>query len=142
MTAPRALMALQSDQKENLAEAGFSWGTSGRRELALTTGRGSQARISRLDPVVTGGLTLARLWHHGREGCWAEVRSIPGVSHAVYSWRAVRAASGIPRERREVGLPNFRWHDLRHFCATQLLELGSTISRSPSSLVTRTAGPS
>ena len=41
-----------------------------------------------------------------------------------YSWRSVRAASGIPRERREVGLPNIRWHDLRHFCATQLLELG------------------
>lgn len=32
-----------------------------------------------------------------------------------YSWRAVRAASGLDR---------MRWHDLRHFAATQLLELG------------------
>jgi integrase len=41
-----------------------------------------------------------------------------------YSWRVVRAASGIPETRGSVGLPNLRWHDLRHFCATQLLELG------------------
>jgi integrase len=34
-----------------------------------------------------------------------------------------RAASGIGRERAG-GLPDIRWHDLRHFCATQLLELG------------------
>ena len=40
-----------------------------------------------------------------------------------YYWRSVRAASGIPPERA-AGLPNIRWHDLRHFCATQLLELG------------------
>lgn len=32
-----------------------------------------------------------------------------------YAWRTVRAAAG---------LPNVRWHDLRHFCATQLLEAG------------------
>ena len=41
-----------------------------------------------------------------------------------YSWRVVRAASGIPAEREAGGVPNIRWHDLRHFCATQLLELG------------------
>lgn len=41
-----------------------------------------------------------------------------------YAWRAVRAASGIPQERAENGLPDIRWHDLRHFCATQLLEMG------------------
>ena len=41
-----------------------------------------------------------------------------------YSWRAVRAASGIPQERDASGLPNVRWHDLRHFCATRLLEMG------------------
>lgn len=34
-----------------------------------------------------------------------------------YAWRPLRAAAG---------LPNMRWHDLRHFCATQLLELGMT----------------
>ena len=38
---------------------------------------------------------------------------VQGSHH--YSWRAVRAAAG---------LPDIRWHDLRHFCATQLLELG------------------
>jgi integrase len=32
-----------------------------------------------------------------------------------YAWRAVRASAGLPEAR---------WHDLRHFCATQLLELG------------------
>jgi hypothetical protein len=30
----------------------------------------------------------------------------------------------IPETRQQSGLPNVRWHDQRHFCATQLLELG------------------
>jgi integrase len=38
---------------------------------------------------------------------------VQGSHH--YSWRTVRAAAGLPQ---------IRWHDLRHFCATQLLELG------------------
>lgn len=41
-----------------------------------------------------------------------------------YGWRAVRAGSGIRADREANGLPDIRWHDLRHFCATQLLELG------------------
>jgi integrase len=41
-----------------------------------------------------------------------------------YAWRQVRAAAGIVQARQEAGLPNVRFHDLRHFCATQLLELG------------------
>ncbi len=32
-----------------------------------------------------------------------------------YAWREIRATAGL----REI-----RWHDLRHFCATQLLEMG------------------
>lgn len=32
-----------------------------------------------------------------------------------WSWQKVKSAAG---------LPGVRWHDLRHFCATQLLELG------------------
>jgi integrase len=32
-----------------------------------------------------------------------------------YAWRVVRASAGVTR---------IRWHDWRHFCATQLLELG------------------
>lgn len=38
---------------------------------------------------------------------------IQGSHH--YSWRVVRAAAGLPA---------MRWHDLRHFAATQLLERG------------------
>jgi integrase len=38
-----------------------------------------------------------------------------------YYWRT---ASGIRQERSEHGLQDIRWHDLRHFCATQLLEMG------------------
>jgi integrase len=41
-----------------------------------------------------------------------------------YSWRAVRAAAGIVQTRQRDGVPALRFHDLRHFCATQLLELG------------------
>ena len=47
---------------------------------------------------------------------------VQGSHH--YAWRQVRAASGIPIRRAEAGLPELRWHDWRHFCATQLLELG------------------
>lgn len=38
---------------------------------------------------------------------------VQGSHH--YSWRVVRAAAGLEKTR---------WHDLRHLCATQLLELG------------------
>jgi integrase len=38
---------------------------------------------------------------------------VQGSHH--YAWREVRAAAG---------LPDLRWHSLRHFCATQLLEMG------------------
>ena len=47
---------------------------------------------------------------------------IQGSHH--YAWRTVRAASQLPMERKAAALLNMRWHDLRHFCATQLLELG------------------
>jgi integrase len=47
---------------------------------------------------------------------------VQGSHH--YAWRSVRAASRVPFDREDAGLPNVRWHDLRHFCATQLLELG------------------
>jgi integrase len=40
---------------------------------------------------------------------------VQGSHH--YAWRAVRAAAGVP---------GTRWHDLRHFTATQLLEMGMT----------------
>jgi integrase len=62
-------------------------------------------------------------------------RPDPYVFHAVhggpllngslyYAWREVRSASGVGLRRREAGKANIRFHDLRHFCATQLLELG------------------
>jgi integrase len=47
---------------------------------------------------------------------------VQGSHH--YAWRTVRAASQLQIEREAADLPNVRWHDLRHFCATQLLELG------------------
>lgn len=42
---------------------------------------------------------------------------VQGSHH--YAWRAVRAAAGLPKAR---------WHDWRHFCATQLLDVGMTHS--------------
>jgi len=41
-----------------------------------------------------------------------------------YHWNRVRDASGTTLARVEDGLSPIRFHDLRHFCATQLLELG------------------
>jgi integrase len=41
-----------------------------------------------------------------------------------YHWRSVRDASGTSLDRISAGIPPIRFHDLRHFCATQLLELG------------------
>jgi len=41
-----------------------------------------------------------------------------------YYWKEVRASSGIPVARIAAGLPNLRFHDLRHFCATQLRNMG------------------
>lgn len=43
-------------------------------------------------------------------------------SNLYYHWNKVRAP--LELERTEAGLPGIRFHDLRHFCATQLLELG------------------
>lgn len=41
-----------------------------------------------------------------------------------YHWAKVR--SPLELQRQEAGLPGVRFHDLRHFCATQLLELGAS----------------
>lgn len=43
-------------------------------------------------------------------------------SNLYYHWSKVRATVGL--ERQEAGLVGVRFHDLRHMCATQLLELG------------------
>lgn len=45
-------------------------------------------------------------------------------SNLYYHWNKVRAPLAL--EREEAGLPGVRFHDLRHFCATQLLELGAS----------------
>lgn len=47
-------------------------------------------------------------------------------SNGYYHWRKVKAP--LELERAEAGLPGVRWHDLRHFAATQLLELGASHS--------------
>lgn len=43
-----------------------------------------------------------------------------------YLWRVMRDASGTTPARIEAGLHPIRFHDLRHFCATQLLEKGAS----------------
>lgn len=42
--------------------------------------------------------------------------------NSYYHWNKIRA--GVSLTRAEADLPGLRFHDLRHFCATQLLELG------------------
>ena len=72
------------------------------------------------------------------------VRGVPlGRSSLHYAWRAVRAASGLNEVRAEAELPQIRFHDLRHFCATSAPPSSSssvsTTSRSRFSSATRTA---
>jgi len=43
-------------------------------------------------------------------------------SNGYYHWNKVRAPLNLQRE--EAGLVGVRWHDLRHACATWLLEMG------------------
>lgn len=43
-----------------------------------------------------------------------------------YLWRAMRDASGTTADRLAQGRTPIRFHDLRHFCATQLLEQGAS----------------
>lgn len=43
-----------------------------------------------------------------------------------YHWKTVRDASGTSTDRVAAGLGTIRFHDLRHFCATQLLEKGAS----------------
>jgi integrase len=62
---------------------------------------------------------------HGSELIFHSMRGRPLTKGSLhYAWREVRAASGVPRERAIAELPTVRFHDLRHFCATQLLERG------------------
>ena len=55
---------------------------------------------------------------------------VQGSHH--YAWRSVRAAAGLSETR---------WHDLRHFTATQLLEMGMSHFDVSVSLDMRTAAP-
>lgn len=43
-----------------------------------------------------------------------------------YPWKAVRDNSGTSSDRLAGGIKPIRFHDLRHFCATQLLERGAS----------------
>lgn len=43
-----------------------------------------------------------------------------------YAWKTVRDASGTTMDRLAADVQPLRFHDLRHFCATQLLERGHT----------------
>ncbi len=60
---------------------------------------------------------------HGSELVFHTPRGEPlSKSNLYYHWSQVRTAVDI--ERRDSGAPPVRFHDLRHFCATQLLERG------------------
>jgi len=65
-----------------------------------------------------------------RPGCalvFHTPRGLPlskGTLH--YHWQAVRDASGTSSSRRAAGISPIRFHDLRHFCATALLEEGAS----------------
>jgi integrase len=43
-----------------------------------------------------------------------------------YLWNRVRDNSGTSAERMAASMPTITFHGLRHFCATQLLERGSS----------------
>jgi integrase len=43
-----------------------------------------------------------------------------------YSWKTVRDSTGTSADRIAAGIKPMRFHDLRHFCATQLLERGNS----------------
>lgn len=43
-----------------------------------------------------------------------------------YAWKSVRDNSGTSPDRIAGGIKPIRFHDLRHFCATQLLEAGAS----------------
>ena len=62
---------------------------------------------------------------HGSELVFHTARGEPlNKSNLYYYWHTVRSESGTSGPRREAGQPRIRFHDHRHFCATQLLELG------------------
>ncbi len=49
-----------------------------------------------------------------------------GKGSLHYHWRAARAASATSAPRLARGVRPVRFHDLRHFCATHLLEMGAS----------------
>lgn len=77
-------------------------------------------------------LDAARVLHRvpRRAGCelvFHTPRGLPlskGTLH--YHWKAVRDGSGTTASRRAGGVRPIRFHDLRHFCATALLEGGAS----------------
>jgi integrase len=91
----------------------------------LTIGKpknGQERTIAFLEPARVLDQVPRR---EGSDLIFHSVRGVPlnkGSHH--YAWRTVRAASQIKVARDADGLPDIRWHDLRHFCATQLLEMG------------------
>jgi integrase len=83
---------------------------------------GRERRIAFLEPARVLDQVPRR---EGSELIFHSPRGLPLTkNNHHYAWRQVRAASGVVQARREAGIPTVRFHDLRHFCATQLLELG------------------
>lgn len=65
-----------------------------------------------------------------REGSPFVFHSIRGEAlnkgNLYYAWKTVRDNSGTSADRIAAGIRPIRFHDLRHFCATQLLERGNS----------------
>jgi len=47
-------------------------------------------------------------------------------SNLYYGWKTIRDASGTSPDRIAARVHPLRFHDLRHFCATRLLEMGAS----------------
>jgi len=77
-------------------------------------------------------LAPARVLHRvpRRAGCdfvFHTPRGLPlGKGTLHYHWKTVRDASGTSDSRLAEGIRPVRFHDLRHFCATALLEEGAS----------------
>jgi integrase len=104
---------LQALQWDDLAEVEIQVRRTRRRDGSLGPPKnGKQTTIAYLPPAQVLESLSRRpdpyVFHSPRG------KALDQGSH-FYAWREVRA---------QAGLRHVRWHDWRHFCATQLLELG------------------
>ncbi len=114
---------------------GLQWHDIGEETIAVRRARkddgnyglpknGKEREIAFLQP--------ARVLDHvpKREGSPFVFHSLRGEDlnkgNLYYAWKAVRDNSGTTFDRLAADVKPLRFHDLRHFCATQLLERGNS----------------